>query len=81
MPDSPETEPDEFDPVQEYVAEFGEPPPELIEVPTNHLSPMGQADQVGEFARGMGGDVARSITRAAIMIGIGLLFVMLVFGR
>ncbi len=67
-PDEPSAE--EFDPSVEYVAGRGEEPPELVEVPYNHLSPMGQVHNVGEFTRAVGARRAPTIVGLACALAI-----------
>ena len=69
---------DEFDPTVEYVAGRGEEPPELVEVSYNHLSPMGQVHNVGEFTRAAGGHRSRTLVGIVCALAIaGLLLTLL----
>ena len=75
-PDEPSAE--EFDPSVEYVAGRGEEPPELVEVPYNHLSPMGQVHNVAEFTRAVDARRARSFVGVVCALAIAGLLLTLI---
>ncbi len=52
--------------------------PELVEVSYNHLSPMGQVHNVGEFTRAVGGHRSRPLVGLVFALAIaGLLLTLL----
>jgi hypothetical protein len=48
---------------------------ELDEVHTNHLSPMGQVDDIGRFVQGVGADRLRRFFRIGVTVAFALVTV------